>query len=73
MSEARKAPRERGSNSPITRARLARGITQAQLAEAVGCLQKDISRYENGARNPKYQILSKIANALNCRVEDLIQ
>lgn len=72
MSEGRKAPRNRGADSPITRQRMARGLTQAQLAEAVGCLQKDISRYEHGTRNPKPQILAKLAKALDCKMEDLI-
>lgn len=72
MSEGRKAPRKRGSDSPISRQRIARGITQAQLAEAIGCLQKDISRYENGTYVPKPHMLAKIAKALECTMEDLI-
>lgn len=72
MTEARKAPRERGNDSPITRARLACGLTQGQLAEAVGCLQKDISGREHGARTPSAQTLVKLAKSLRCNMEDLI-
>lgn len=66
-------PRPSGSKSPITAARLAAGMTQAQLAASVGCAQKDISRWENGSRNPKTDSLQKIAQVLGCTMEDLIQ
>lgn len=67
------APRSRGSKSPITSARMAAGMTQAQLAAAVGCTQKDVSRWERGVYSPKTETLSKIAQALGCTMEDLIQ
>ena len=71
MTDGRKAPRERGSGSPITRQRIAAGMTQGQLAEKIGCLQKDVSRWENG-RAPRTETLVKIAGVLGCRIEDLI-
>ena len=69
----RTAPRPRKSASPIARARLASGLTQNQLAEIVGCTQKDISRYENAHHVPGVQILCKIAQALNCTMEELAE
>lgn len=72
MSEGRKAPRERGNRSPITAARMAAGLTQGQLAEAIGCLQKDISRWERGAHSPRIDVLVKMAGVLGCSLEDLI-
>ena len=69
----RTAPRARQSDSPIARARLASGLTQKQLAEVVGCTQKDISRYENAHHVPGVQVLIKIAHALNCTIEDLTE
>lgn len=66
-------PRPRGTNSPITASRLAAGMTQAQLAAAVGCTQKDVSRWERGVYSPKTETLSKIAQALGCAMEDLLQ
>ena len=53
-------------------ARLAAGLTQAQLAEAVGCLQKDISRYESGQHEPGALTLKKMAQALRCSMDDLV-
>ena len=72
MSGGRKAPRERGNDSPITAARLAAGMTQAQLAAAIGCLGKDVSRWEHGTYKPRIETLRKMAEVLNCSMEDLL-
>lgn len=64
-------PRDRGNDSPITRLRLAKGWTQAQLAEEVGCLRGDISRWERGERRPNTGSALKLARALGCKIEDL--
>lgn len=72
MSEARKAPRERGNKSPITAARMAAGLTQGQLAEKIGCTQKDVSRWERGVYSPRIDALVKMAGALGCSLEDLV-
>lgn len=53
-------------------ARLAAGLSQYQLAEKVGCSQHHISRWENGERGPSAKSLKKLANALGCKMEDLI-
>ena len=52
-------------------ARKAAGWTQEELAEQVGCLQKDIARWEAG-REPKALTLKKLALALGCKMEDLV-
>lgn len=52
-------------------ARLAAGMTQAQLAAAMGCTQKDVSRWEAG-REPGALTLKKMAQALGCKMDDLI-
>ena len=70
--DGRKAPRERGNGSPIARQRLASGMTQGQLAEQIGCSQKDVSRWERGARTPRVETLAKIADVFGCQMEDLI-
>lgn len=64
-------PRDRGNDSPITLLRLAKGWTQAQLAEEVGCLRGDISRWERGERRPNTGSALKLARALGCKIEDL--
>lgn len=72
MVDYRIAPRKT-NDSPIARIRMDRGLTQKQLAEKIGCLPKDISRWENGVRNPSGASLIKIADALGCAVDDVIQ
>lgn len=64
-------PRDRGNDSPITRLRLAKGWTQSRLAEEVGCLRGDISRWERGERRPNTGSAMKLARALGCKIEDL--
>ena len=44
--------------------RLAKGWSQADLAERVGTRQANISRIENGLANPTLQFLLKLARAL---------
>ena len=44
--------------------RLARGWSQADLAERVGTKQANISRLESGLANPSVKFLQKLANAL---------
>ena len=46
-----------------------KGMTQAQLAAAVGTTSQNISQYERGVRNPKIETLQRIATALG---EDVI-
>ena len=53
-------------------ARQAAGLTQGQLAEKVGCQQRDISRWENGHREPVASTLKKLALALGCSMDDLV-
>lgn len=60
------------NDSKIARLRMERCMTQSQLAEAVGCYPKDISRWETGERRPKIDALMRIAAALGTTLEDLI-
>ena len=54
------------SKAPDSRdtARLAKGLTQAQLAEAIGVKPTQIANWEQGTRKPKVGALMKIADAL---------
>ncbi|MGN0773498.1 MAG: helix-turn-helix transcriptional regulator [Candidatus Ventricola sp.] len=70
MTDYRTAPR-RTNESPLARIRIARGLTQGQLAEKVGCRQKDISRWESGTK-PGAAYLLKLSSALGCRIEDIL-
>ena len=56
----------------IKDARKERSMTQAELAQKVGLATITIRQYENGAREPKFDTLRKIAQALDCELTDLI-
>ena len=49
----------------ILDARIRTGITQKQLSERSGISQADISRLENGNRNPSLNLLKRLAAAMN--------
>ncbi len=53
----------------ITRLRLLRGMTQAELADKVGTRQPSIARLENGSSLPSLSFLERIADALGAQVE----
>ncbi len=48
----------------IKLARIEHDMTQGDLADAIGALQKSISRYETGASIPTLETLEKIAKIL---------
>ena len=58
--------------SRIKAARKAAGMTQAELAEKLDLPFQSVSQWERGYRNPKYDTLNRISNALGCPVELLI-
>ena len=49
----------------IMDARIKAGITQIQLSERSGISQADISRLENGNRNPSLNLLKRLASAMD--------
>ena len=53
-------------------ARLRAGLTQSQLAAAIGCVQKDISRWEAGVVEPGVLTAKKIATVLGCKLDDIV-
>lgn len=48
------------------------GITQRELAEKIGVTEVTISRYLSGERNPRIEIVSKIANFFNVTTDYLL-
>ena len=56
---------ERDLTLSLIRARKEAGLTQAELSEKTGISQADISRLENGTRNPSLALLNRIAEAVN--------
>lgn len=53
-------------------ARAARGLTQAQLAEAIHIEPVTLSRYETGSRGASVSVLDAAANALGVTLADLV-
>jgi DNA-binding XRE family transcriptional regulator len=53
----------------IARLRIARGLTQTQLAQKVGTKQPSIARLEKGESTPSLAFLEKLAEALDARLE----
>ena len=52
--------------------RLAKGLTQAQVAERLGVDRAHVSSLEKGQRNPTATSLAQIARALDSTVRDLV-
>ena len=48
------------------------GLTQEELAEKVNLKKMTIHYYERGSRVPSMQILVSLAEALNCKVDDIV-
>ena len=48
------------------------GKTQREVADAVGITEVSLSRYVNGIRVPKAPLIVKIADAIHCDVEDIL-
>ena len=68
----RTAPR-RTNDSTLARIRIKRGLTQCQLADRIGCRQKDVSRWESGEHTPGTASLLKLSAALGCTIEELLK
>ena len=48
----------------IVEARTSQNITQKELAERTGINQADISKLENGTRNPSVSLLKRLADGM---------
>ncbi len=53
----------------IVVARNSRNLTQQQLAELTGINQTDISKIENGTRNPSLNMIKRLADGMDMRLE----
>lgn len=51
--------------------RKAAGLTQKQVAEAVGVDQSQISNYEKGGYCPKMPTVLKLAELFNCTTKEI--
>ena len=50
-------------------ARYKEGLTQKELSERTGITQADISRIENGTRNPSLSMVKRLARGLGMRLK----
>ena len=53
----------------ITDARTSQNLTQQELARRTGIAQTEISRLENGTRNPSIKILQRLAEGMDMTLE----
>ncbi len=53
----------------IVDARTSQNLTQKQLAEKTGINQADISKLENGTRNPSINLLKRLAEGMGMMLE----
>lgn len=49
----------------LVEARVSRNLTQKELAERTGINQADISKLENGTRNPTINLLKRLAEGMD--------
>ena len=56
----------------VRQLRLARGLTQAQLARAAGIPRATWAHLETGAGNPTLLVLTRVAEALQVSIEELV-
>lgn len=59
-----------GSN--ISKMRKSASVSQQALADIVGIQQAHLSRIENGKFMPRVDIVSRIAKALGCTIDELV-
>lgn len=49
-----------------------RGLSQARLADEIGCSKSAISMYENGTRTPDFELLETFADLFNVDIDYLL-
>ncbi|MDE7311301.1 MAG: helix-turn-helix transcriptional regulator [Eubacterium sp.] len=50
-------------------ARISQNLTQKDLAEKTGINQADISKLENGTRNPSLKLLKRLADGMDMKLK----
>ena len=65
-------PRQDGVGARLARIRKERGLSQTELAERVGVIQRVVSHYETGRTRIPTETLFKLADVLNVSVYELL-
>ena len=53
----------------IINARISQGLTQKELSKRTGINQADISKLENGTRNPTINLLKRLADGMGMQLK----
>ena len=53
----------------MIKVRKEKGLTQKQLSKLTGISQADISRIENGTRNPSLEMIKRLATGMGMRLK----
>ena len=72
MTDFRTNPRRTNATSPIAAARVAAGLTQADLSQRLGIGTATIQRWESGQTSPSVVKLKALAEALGVSVDKII-
>lgn len=64
--------REQTRMKKLKEARKRKGYTQEELANVVNVGAMTIYQYESGRRVPNARMLKQIAQALDCKVDDIL-
>lgn len=59
-------------NEQIKNLRMSRKLTLASLAEKLGVTTSAVAAYENGKRNPSFEVLIKLAQVFNVTIDNLL-
>ena len=62
-----------GDGMNLENIRKEKQVTQLKLAKSLKVDQSTVSKWEKGITSPSIQTLKKIAQVLNCTVDDLIK
>jgi ribosome-binding protein aMBF1 (putative translation factor) len=73
MSGARRLDLRRSFARNLRRLRVARGLSQAELAATAGMTRAHLNRLEHGAYNASLDTVSKLATALGVKLLDLLK
>jgi transcriptional regulator with XRE-family HTH domain len=63
---------EGGDFTRLKLLRVARGLTQSQLADMIGVTQGTVSQWEKGMTHPRFGVIPRLATALGVSVDDII-
>lgn len=59
-------------DSKFATLRMSKGMTQEQIANAIGVTITTIARWESGLRSPSIQAVRAIARAFNCTIDEVV-